>query len=126
MENKLFYYFLTTADSDALPELIIFLVLFYFADAEISYCLHALEQIYDKQEMTPLHCAANYNNPEVVELLLEARADPEAYDENYSTPLHLAATTGNKEIVLLLLDAFEKRKTAEKLKQVSDYCVNRF
>ena len=80
--------------------------------------------MFDKQEMTPLHCAANYNSPEVVELLLEAKADPEAYDENYSTPLHLAATTGNKEIVLLLLDAFEKRQKEGKLKEVKDCLIN--
>lgn len=68
--------------------------------------------------MTALHCAANYNSPEVVELLLNAKADPEAHDENESTSLHLAATTGSSEIVLQLLEAFEKYNEPEKLKQV--------
>lgn len=73
--------------------------------------------------MTPLHCAANYNSPEVVALLLDASADPEGFDENFSTPLHLAATTGSKEIVILILDAFERRKGPEKLKLVNPFFV---
>lgn len=68
--------------------------------------------------MTALHCAALYNSPAVVELLLGAGAHPEAEDENLSTPLHLAATTGSKEVVELLLEAVEKPESSVTLKQV--------
>ncbi|XP_035219625.1 transient receptor potential cation channel subfamily A member 1 homolog isoform X2 [Stegodyphus dumicola] len=86
------------------------------ATSQLLQCNKINTEVSDKQEMTPLHCAANYNSPEVVELLLNASADPEANDENLSTPLHLAANTGNKEIVLLLLEAVEKHNE-RKLKE---------
>ncbi|GFS41325.1 transient receptor potential cation channel subfamily A member 1 homolog [Trichonephila inaurata madagascariensis] len=74
----------------------------------------------DKQEMTALHCAANYNSPDVVKFLLEAGAHPEATDENMSTPLHLAATTGSKKIIILLLNSVEEHGGHDKLRKYVD------
>ncbi|GIY72668.1 transient receptor potential cation channel subfamily A member 1 homolog [Caerostris darwini] len=74
----------------------------------------------DKQEMTALHCAANYNSPDVAKILLNANAHPEATDENLSTPLHLAATTGCKEIIMLLLDTIESQGDSGNVKRYVD------
>ncbi|GFR27575.1 ankyrin-3 [Trichonephila clavata] len=77
----------------------------------------------DKQEMTALHCAANYNSPEVVKLLLEGGAHPEATDENMSTPLHLAATTGSKKIIILLLNSVEEHGGHDKLRRYMNILI---
>lgn len=52
--------------------------------------------------VTPLHRAAMRGHLEVVELLLEANADPQAVTAAGSTPLELATRYGNADIVDLL------------------------
>ncbi|XP_042904949.1 transient receptor potential cation channel subfamily A member 1 homolog isoform X1 [Parasteatoda tepidariorum] len=90
------------------------------ATKELLKSLKINTEIADKQEMTALHCAANYNSPDVAKLLLNSDAHPEATDENLSTPLHLAATTGSKEIVTLLLNTVERNCGKEHLKKYVD------
>ncbi|CAL1283118.1 unnamed protein product [Larinioides sclopetarius] len=91
-----------------------------FATEELLKSSKINAETSDKQEMTALHCAANYNSPDVVEILLNANAHPEATDENLSTPLHLAATTGSEVIIKLLLNAVEKKGDSESLRKYID------
>lgn len=55
---------------------------------------------------TPLMLAASNGNKEIVQMLLDAKADVnDAEDENNDTALLLAALEGKEEVVRLLLDA---------------------
>lgn len=55
---------------------------------------------------TILHnAAANTNNPTVVQLLLEADADPNAMNDRGQTPLHRGATNSNPVVISHLLSA---------------------
>ena len=55
---------------------------------------------------TILHSAAGFtNNPTVVQLLLEADADPHAMNDRGQTPLHRGATNSNPVVISHLLSA---------------------
>jgi ankyrin repeat protein len=54
---------------------------------------------------TPLHWAARKGNLDVVKLLLENGANPNAVDNSKNTPLHKAAGNGPTEVARLLLDS---------------------
>lgn len=56
-------------------------------------------------QTTPLHVAVHNNYDEVVKLLLQHGADPNAVDEDANTPLHRAATIGQNRIVDMLMGA---------------------
>src|SRR6516162_8666350 len=61
----------------------------------------------DKDQSTPLHCAAWKGHCEIVKLLLEAGADVNAENENDhwgTTPLHAAAHANQAGIAQLLID----------------------
>jgi ankyrin repeat protein len=45
---------------------------------------------YDKNNVTPLHLAAKYQLPKIVDLLLKSGANPNASDDQYMTPIHYA------------------------------------
>jgi len=51
----------------------------------------------------PLHAAAAGNHTAIVQLLLEAGADPNAVQQDSFRPLHAAAQNGNAELARLLL-----------------------
>ena len=59
-------------------------------------------------DLTPLHCAANYNLTDLVRLLLEKGADVNAVNKDGKTPLDLAEENGNKEVVDILRHYSEK------------------
>ena len=58
-----------------------------------------------KRQMTPICWAAYKGKPEVMKILLEAGANPDAADGNQNFPLHWAATRGFKSIAKLLIDS---------------------
>jgi ankyrin repeat protein len=58
----------------------------------------------DQEGWTPLHMAVMVKEPRIVELLLEAGADPNAKARNGRTPLHMAVEQGKEDLVALLLD----------------------
>jgi ankyrin repeat protein len=55
------------------------------------------------QKVTALHAGASRGGAEIVKLLLEAGADPNAKQERGFGPLHSAAGNGNAAVVALLL-----------------------
>uniref|UniRef100_A0A663FJV8 CARD domain-containing protein n=1 Tax=Aquila chrysaetos chrysaetos TaxID=223781 RepID=A0A663FJV8_AQUCH len=57
----------------------------------------------DKESKTPLHFAAERGDKAMVEMLLNANADPNAQDKEKKTPLHTAAVRGHLGIVKVLL-----------------------
>ena len=54
---------------------------------------------------TPLHEAAEYRTPALVQALLDAGADPNATDRYGSSALHVAARAGTPEVIALLVAA---------------------
>jgi ankyrin repeat protein/uncharacterized membrane protein YgcG len=66
----------------------------------------AVVDVRNKWEQTPLWQAAWqtwHQDSEVVEILLQNGADPNAWDHQGVTPLHIAASMGNTPVVALLL-----------------------
>jgi uncharacterized protein len=59
----------------------------------------------DPQRVTPLHSAAAGRHPDIVSLLLEHGADPNARQRGGWTPLHAAAQNGDSSSVEALLAA---------------------
>jgi ankyrin repeat protein len=55
------------------------------------------------QKVTALHAGASRGGAEIVKMLLEAGADPNAKQERGFVPLHSAAANGNSAVVELLL-----------------------
>ena len=56
-------------------------------------------------QVTPLHMAARYANPVLVNALLDAGADPLVRDSRGSLPLHDAARSGDPEVIARLVRA---------------------
>ncbi len=54
--------------------------------------------------ITPLHLAVRWNNPELVNLLLDLGADPNAADEKHATPLHESVASHAEHVITALVD----------------------
>jgi ankyrin repeat protein len=54
---------------------------------------------------TPLHIACNYNNIEVVKLLLQQQIDVNLKNTDGDTPLSIAIRQNHTEVIKLLVDA---------------------
>jgi len=52
---------------------------------------------------TPLHQAAQYNHPFIVEYLIKNHASSEVKDEYDNTPLHIASCYNNLEVIDCLI-----------------------
>lgn len=57
----------------------------------------------DVQKMTPLHCAAMFDHPEIVEYLIQEGADINPLDKERRSPLLLAASRGGWRTVHTLI-----------------------
>ncbi|XP_053683490.1 transient receptor potential cation channel subfamily A member 1 [Sabethes cyaneus] len=57
----------------------------------------------DIQKMTPLHCAAMFDHPEIVEYLIHEGADINALDKENRSPLLLSASRGGWRTVMILI-----------------------
>ena len=73
------------------------------ADETKPAFLSALESTLDSSGSTPLHVAASNGHAEVVALLLEKGADPNAQNRLEVTPLHMAAKNGHLPVVEMLV-----------------------
>jgi ankyrin repeat protein len=60
---------------------------------------------YTLRDMTPLHMAALEGHADIVQVLLQHRADPKATNPDLFTPLHAAARRGHAAAAALLLKA---------------------
>ncbi|KAL1421256.1 hypothetical protein MTO96_023232 [Rhipicephalus appendiculatus] len=67
----------------------------------------------DAQGMCMLHWACDRGHLEIVELLLDKGADPEAKDEEGQTPLHYASSCGHLQVAELLLKRGAQRDTKD-------------
>ena len=59
----------------------------------------------NQDDQTPLHCAARMGHKELVNLLLEHKANPDSTTTAGHTPLHIAAREGHAHTIRILLDA---------------------
>jgi ankyrin repeat protein len=69
----------------------------------------------DQDGDTALHAAAYYNHPEIIQLLLQAGADPIIGDNNGRTPLDLARAEGHAQCIALLEVAVAEPQRARSL-----------
>jgi ankyrin repeat protein len=77
----------------------------------------------DGRGYTPLHVAADRNQPEAAKALLEAGASLEAIDEQRETPLHLAAWRGHAAVMRVLLDAGAPTEAFNEMKRTALHLV---
>ena len=82
----------------------------------ISFCALApsLLRLWQEWQRTPLINAAYYGHPEVVTLLIEAKARIEHKDNNGWTALTYAAGRGREDCVRVLLDAGADKESKSK------------
>lgn len=62
-------------------------------------------KLYEFGKYTPVHLAARIDNPEMIKLFVEYRADIDQEDANLQTPLHIAVKKGLDENVGMLFRA---------------------
>lgn len=71
-------------------------------EAKTHQCLHELINAYDQFTMTPLHVATLKNHPQIIQILLNAGADPKQGDSVGQTCLHMVAKRGQLDLARIL------------------------
>ncbi|CAG7937699.1 unnamed protein product [Penicillium salamii] len=71
----------------------------------LKECTDADKEAKNHATRTPLHCATEEGQADIVRLLIEAGANKETRDCDGQTPLHCAIEQKNEDIVRLLLEA---------------------
>ena len=79
------------------------------ADGDLNAVRNELENrlsvdVKEESELTPLHVATLFGQPEVAELLLSSGADVSLTDDEGNTALHMAAFLGRTDMVRMLLE----------------------
>ena len=68
-----------------------------------------------QEDQTPLHIASRLGKTELVQLLLQHMAHPDAATTNGYTPLHISAREGQLETAAVLLEAGASHSLATKV-----------
>lgn len=92
---------------------------FYFSCFTHYFKFHNNSPHPYQDDQTPLHCAARMGHKELVQLLLEHKANPNSTTTAGHTPLHIAAREGHVQTVRILLD-MEAQQT--KMTKVQPAC----
>ena len=71
--------------------------------------------IWLQEDQTPLHIAARLGKTEMVQLLLQHMAHPDAPTASGHTPLHISAREGRLETAAVLLEAGASTSTVTKV-----------
>lgn len=69
-----------------------------------------------QEDQTPLHIASRLGKTEIVQLLLQHMAHPDAATNNGYTPLHISAREGHVEVASVLLEAGASHSLATKVR----------
>lgn len=80
-----------------------------------SICLPVNMSCCHKEDQTPLHIASRLGKTEMVQLLLQHMAHPDAATSNGYTPLHIAAREGHLDVASVLLEAGAAHSLATKV-----------
>lgn len=86
----------------------------------VSYKTHFLPAITSmslplQEDQTPLHIASRLGKTEIVQLLLQHMAHPDASTTNGYTPLHISAREGQVDVASVLLEAGASHSLATKV-----------
>lgn len=83
----------------------------------VIYCSHFFFKafFYLQEDQTPLHIASRLGKTEIVQLLLQHMAHPDAATTNGYTPLHISAREGQVETASVLLEAGASHSLATKV-----------
>lgn len=68
-----------------------------------------------QEDQTPLHIASRLGKTDIVQLLLQHMAHPDAATTNGYTPLHISAREGQVETAAVLLEAGASHSMATKV-----------
>lgn len=68
-----------------------------------------------QEDQTPLHIASRLGKTDIVQLLLQHMAHPDAATTNGYTPLHISAREGQLETAAVLLEAGASHSLATKV-----------
>lgn len=69
-----------------------------------------------QEDQTPLHIASRLGKTEIVQLLLQHMAHPDAATTNGYTPLHISAREGQLETASVLMEAGASHSLATKVR----------
>lgn len=75
----------------------------------------------DEDQLAPLHYAARYNHRDVVQMLVERKADVNGAGEDGMTPLHFAARSGFN--LLMKRGKCRLNKVRTMIFDIATYCI---
>lgn len=103
---------------DTCPELLVHCFTISYLTNGIQYeqnCFTCKYVLCHQEDQTPLHIASRLGKTEIVQLLLQHMAHPDAATSNGYTPLHIAAREGHLDVTSVLLEAGAAHSLATKV-----------
>lgn len=79
--------------------------MFLLSQRQSTLNLFNLVLLQPQEDQTPLHIASRLGKTDIVQLLLQHMAHPDAATTNGYTPLHISAREGQLETAAVLLEA---------------------